>query len=122
MMKHSILTKFKGTKSTKTTKTKKKVRWCKQLEEIHVFDPEFVNIASDTDLFLTPGQNPCSLDNQSPRDLQTMSGTHNAPSELQPRLEKLSIDKEQEYFKMKNKLVWRKVMDGNSSSFGEDWV
>lgn len=122
MMKHTILTKFKRTKSTKTNKTKKKVHWCKQLEEIHVYTPESKNTALD-DLFLTSSQNSSSDSHHLPRTLQSVTATGQATSELQHKLEKLSIDNERTRFTVNNRPVWRKIVDAEIASLGgEEWV
>lgn len=123
-MKHSILTQIKRAKSTKGKKIKKKVHWCKQLEEIHVYTPESENTASD-DLFLPSSQNSSSDLHQLPTTLQTVSTTGNRTCGLQQKLEKLSIDNaELTRFTVNNRPVWRKIVDAENSSLegDEEWV
>lgn len=122
-MKHSILIKLKRTKSTKTvTKSKKTVHWSKQLEEVRLFNPESENTVSN-DLPWRASQNSSLPDHQSSRVFQTVATTGKETSELQHKLEKLSIDNERTRFTMNNRPVWRKIVDAeNSSLSGEDWV
>lgn len=121
-MKHSILTKFKRTKSTKTNKTKKKVHWCKQLEEIHVYTPECENTASD-DLFSASSQNSSSDSHQYSGTLQTVTTNGQETSELQQKLEKLALGSERTRFTVNNRPVWRRIVDAEIASLGgEEWV
>ena len=113
-MKHSILTQLKRTKSTKTYKTKKKVHWCKQLEVIHVYTPD--------DLLFTSSQFSSPEPHEVPRGSQTMKTTGHVACEVQHNLEKLSIENEPTRFTVNKRPVWRKTVDAESSSFGEDWV
>ena len=123
-MEHSILTKLTGTKSTSTTKAKKKVHWCKKLEEIHVFEPELVNITQRKTLFSSTSETASSLDNQdqSTNDLQRIIRIQNTASKLHVRLEKLSMATDQNYSFTNDKVMRRKDSDSENSFFGEDWV
>ena len=120
-MKHSILTQLKRKKSTKTDKTKRKVHWCKQLEEIHVYIPDSENNVQD-ELTFTSSQFSTSEPHELPRESQTMETTGHAPCEIQRKLEKLSIENEPTRFTVNNRPVWEKVADAENSFFGEDWV
>lgn len=124
MMKHSILTKLKRKKS-KSNKVKKTVHWCEQLEQIYIYNPESEIMASD-DLFLSSSQN-SSSDSQHdllPRTLLPVTTTEQAASELQCKLEKLTIDNiERRRFTVNNRPDWRKIVGAENSSLeGEDWV
>lgn len=121
MMKHSILTQLKRTKSTKANKTKKKVHWCKQLEVIHVYTPDSENNAPD-ELFFTTSQFSSSEPHELPTASQTMKTTEHAACEIQHKLDKLFIENEPTRFTVNNRPVWRKIVDAENSSFGEDWV
>ncbi|KAJ7371011.1 hypothetical protein OS493_028630 [Desmophyllum pertusum] len=123
-MKHSILIQLKRTKSTKTvTKSKKTVHWSKQLEEVRLFNPESENTVSNDLLWRASQKSSLPPDHQSSRVFQTVAATGQETSELQRKLEKLSIDNERTRFTMNNRPVWRKIVDAeNSSLSGEDWV
>jgi len=121
MMKHSILTQLKRKTSTKTNKTKKKVHWCKQLEVIHVFTPDSENNVQD-ELTFSSSEFSSSDPLELPRESQTMKTTGHVASEIQHKLQKLSIESEPTRFTVNNRLVWKKVAGAENSFIGEDWV
>ena len=112
-MKNSAWTKLKRKKSTKSDKHKKQVHWSKQLEEVHVFDPE------PECVFFT------EIDN-SVADLQLKhTGTTapvNATIELRQKLEKMSLENKVAQFSSKQKTAWQNVFEVENDSLQEDWV
>lgn len=117
MMKNSAWTKLKRKKSTKSGKHKKQVHWSKQLEEVHVFDPE------PECEFFTEIDNSVS-ENQT--DLQLKhTGTRapvNATFELGQKLEKMSLENKVAQFSSKQRAAWQNVIEVENDSLQEDWV
>ena len=116
-MKHSAWTKLKRKKSTKSDKHKKQVHWSKQLEIVHVFDPE------PECVFFTEIDNSVS-ENQTDLQLKHTGTTEpvNATIELRQKLEKMSLENEVAQFSSKQKTAWQNVFEVENDFPQEDWV
>lgn len=116
-MKNSAWTKLKRKKSTKSDKHKKQVHWSKQLEVVHVFDPE------PECVFFTGIDNSVS-ENQADLQLKYTGTTApvNATFELRQKLEKMSLENKVAQFSSEQRTAWQNVFDVENDSLQEDWV
>lgn len=127
MMKNFSLTKLKWGKSTKSTKSKKSVHWSEQLEDIHFYNPEPDNFASE-DASDTKVEDNFALKKQTKINNERTRTTVNHKT-FQPQWKLENMPLSQEYvhsisIEKRERLALQNVLavKQESECFGEDWV
>ena len=127
MMKNFSLTKLKWGKSTKSKKSKKSVHWSEQLEDIHFYNPEPDNFASE-DASVTKVEDNFALKKQTKiNNERTRTNVNHTTFQPQWKLENMPLSQEHVHsisIEKRERLALQNVLavKQESECFGEDWV
>lgn len=127
MMKNFSLTKLKRGKSTKSTKSKKSVHWSEELEEIHFYNPEPENFASE-DASVTKVEDNFALVKQTKiNNERTRTKVNHTTFQPQWKLESTPLSQEHVHsisIEKRERLALQNVLavKQESECFEEDWV
>ena len=128
MMKNFSFTKLKRGKSIKSTKTKKSVQWSEELEEIHFYNPESDNFASEDASVTTKVEDNFALEKQTKINNETTRTKVNHTT-FQPQWKQENMPLSQEHVhsisvEKRKRLALQNILavKQESECFGEDWV